>query len=257
MALQVQLRRDLAATWTAANPTLAQGEVGCELDTNAAKIGNGVDAWNDLPYWPSVASVGITTVLDEGATLGGAPHHTINFQGLGVAASGFGGGVATVQIPGLTFRDEGSPVVNGPHRFVNFVGTGVNVTDEGSETVRVTIPGAAIGGAKTIKSMVGYPGGGWVTGFGVPVGNYCSKVTVKVTTPFNGAPSTLNIRYLPSAGIDLMLAAENDLSILGINVTQPYVVAPSDGRVSLSLALGAGCTQGSADVFIEYIEVVS
>lgn len=50
MSTRIQLRRDIAADWTAANPVLAQGEVGLELDTTKLKIGNGVDAWNSLDY---------------------------------------------------------------------------------------------------------------------------------------------------------------------------------------------------------------
>ena len=50
MAVQIQLRNDVAANWTSANPTLAQGEVGVELDTNKMKVGTGTDAWNDLSY---------------------------------------------------------------------------------------------------------------------------------------------------------------------------------------------------------------
>lgn len=50
MAVQIQLRNDTAANWTAANPTLAQGELGVEIDTNKMKIGTGSDTWNTLPY---------------------------------------------------------------------------------------------------------------------------------------------------------------------------------------------------------------
>lgn len=46
----IQLRRGTAAEWTAANPILAVGELGVELDTLAYKIGNGVTAWNSLTY---------------------------------------------------------------------------------------------------------------------------------------------------------------------------------------------------------------
>jgi len=53
MAVQIQLRRDLAAAWTLANPTLAQGELGVETDTWLAKMGNGIDPWVTLPYWPA------------------------------------------------------------------------------------------------------------------------------------------------------------------------------------------------------------
>jgi hypothetical protein len=50
MAVQIQLRNDTSANWTSANPTLARGEIGVEIDTNKMKIGVGNAAWNDLPY---------------------------------------------------------------------------------------------------------------------------------------------------------------------------------------------------------------
>jgi hypothetical protein len=50
MSIQIQLRRDTAASWTSVNPILASGEVGVESDTNKFKIGNGTLAWNSLPY---------------------------------------------------------------------------------------------------------------------------------------------------------------------------------------------------------------
>lgn len=45
-----KLRRGNAAEWAQYNPTLARGEPGFEVDTNKLKIGNGVDAYNDLDY---------------------------------------------------------------------------------------------------------------------------------------------------------------------------------------------------------------
>jgi hypothetical protein len=50
MAKRIQLRRDTAAAWAAANPVLAQGEEGLELDTDLRKVGDGISAWNNLPY---------------------------------------------------------------------------------------------------------------------------------------------------------------------------------------------------------------
>lgn len=52
MAVQIQIRRDTAAAWVAANPVLANGEIGVETDTKLAKLGNGMTAWNSLSYWP-------------------------------------------------------------------------------------------------------------------------------------------------------------------------------------------------------------
>jgi len=46
----IKLRRDTAANWTSVNPILAEGEVGLETDTSQQKIGDGVTAWNNLPY---------------------------------------------------------------------------------------------------------------------------------------------------------------------------------------------------------------
>ena len=45
-----KLRRGLAAEWATKNPTLAEGEPGFVMDTNQLKIGDGISAWNSLPY---------------------------------------------------------------------------------------------------------------------------------------------------------------------------------------------------------------
>ena len=50
MAVQIQLRRGSASAWTAANPTLADGEIGVESDTDLFKIGDGLTAWVSLGY---------------------------------------------------------------------------------------------------------------------------------------------------------------------------------------------------------------
>jgi len=62
MATQIQLRRDTAANWTSANPTLAAGELGLETDTTYYKIGTGSTAWTSLAYGtiagvPSASSI--------------------------------------------------------------------------------------------------------------------------------------------------------------------------------------------------------
>ena len=64
MAVQIQLRRDLAATWLAVNPTLAQGELGIETNTGLAKMGNGTDDWVTLPYWPAGGGGGHDILVD-------------------------------------------------------------------------------------------------------------------------------------------------------------------------------------------------
>ena len=50
MANRIQIRRDTSERWTEINPLLMEGEMGWETDTRKAKMGNGINNWNDLPY---------------------------------------------------------------------------------------------------------------------------------------------------------------------------------------------------------------
>ena len=49
----MQQRRDTAANWTSANPTLLAGEIGIESDTLKWKVGTGSTAWTSLGYIPA------------------------------------------------------------------------------------------------------------------------------------------------------------------------------------------------------------
>jgi len=60
MAQQIQLRNDLAATWTSNNPTLAVGEMGIETDTDKFKLGDGSTAWTSLGYGGIQGPTGVT-----------------------------------------------------------------------------------------------------------------------------------------------------------------------------------------------------
>ena len=48
---RVRVRRGTAAAWTAANPTLALGEIAAETDTLRIKVGTGTTPWTSLPYY--------------------------------------------------------------------------------------------------------------------------------------------------------------------------------------------------------------
>lgn len=47
---RIQIRNDLAATWTEKNPVLLKGEMGVETDTRKIKIGDGLNKWSALSY---------------------------------------------------------------------------------------------------------------------------------------------------------------------------------------------------------------
>lgn len=61
MAQTIQLRRGTGTQWTTANPILAVGEIGLELDTSLHKIGDGSTAWNDLEYRELSPTLGVST----------------------------------------------------------------------------------------------------------------------------------------------------------------------------------------------------
>lgn len=70
MPIQIQLRRGNASEWTAANPTLAEGEMGLEKDTGKFKIGTGTLAWNNLPYNSGATGAsGLTPIFTRQGTL--------------------------------------------------------------------------------------------------------------------------------------------------------------------------------------------
>lgn len=70
MASIIQVRRDTAANWTAANPLLASGELGFETNTYKLKIGDAINLWNALPYTyqEDLPFMVGTAELDFGAT---------------------------------------------------------------------------------------------------------------------------------------------------------------------------------------------
>lgn len=58
---KIQLRRDTAANWSTNNPTPSAGEPCFETDTGKLKIGDGITAYNSLPYQGGTSDTAVTT----------------------------------------------------------------------------------------------------------------------------------------------------------------------------------------------------
>ena len=103
MADMIQIRRDTAANWTAANPILAQGELGAETDTSKIKIGNGSSTWSALSY-----------LIDAGDYLTASSTNTLTNKTITYADNTLTGVVGTTATQTLTNKTiEAGTFTNG------------------------------------------------------------------------------------------------------------------------------------------------
>lgn len=107
--IQILKRRDTAAAWTAANPVLAAGEDGYELDTGKCKTGDGTTAWRALAYnsgsGGAASFADITGEVGTNAKLATALGNKINTSEKG-AANGVAPLGATLKIDELYIPED-------------------------------------------------------------------------------------------------------------------------------------------------------
>ena len=114
MTMQIQVRRDTAANWVAANPTLTAGELGYETDTGRTKMGDGATAWNALLYMiieePVAGDVIYGDATPKWAKLAKGDNDEVLtlVAGLPAWAAGGGGGVAEADLIFLDNFDDDS-----------------------------------------------------------------------------------------------------------------------------------------------------
>tara|TARA_R100001460_G_scaffold25774_6_gene52020 strand:+ start:1483 stop:3720 length:2238 start_codon:yes stop_codon:yes gene_type:complete len=165
MATKIQLRRDTAADWTSANPTLAAGEFGYESDTTKFKIGDGSTAWNSLAY---KTGEGIKVVADDSATITVAEAGTLYVQGgNNVTTSTDSAGVLTINATGEV---TGSSTTTFTNKTFDAEGTGnalsnvdvANLKSGVLDTDLSSVSGSddTLASAKAIKAYVDANAGG-------------------------------------------------------------------------------------------------
>jgi hypothetical protein len=258
MALvRIQVRRDTAANWDAANPVLAAGEIGSELDSGRLKVGDGIRNWRNLPY-SSGATPATTPPLAVGPQDAGvsveyarADHaHPLpasaTFTALTTSELTVAGNLAvTGTLTGGTHTHSHTSITDWSTAssdavFANLA-AGSNVTlsrDSGTGVVTIS---AASGGAGAVSSVAGRTGEITLTtndmaNWPSPTGNAGKYLSTDGTTYIwddpleNGGVSTVN-----SLTGDLVLTA-------GANVT--LSANPSTGAITIA----ANTTAGTGDV---------
>ena len=64
-SIKIKIRRGSTADWTAANPILALGEIGADMDKHRLKVGDGVTSWNGLAFCPVIVNDLTTGGIDK------------------------------------------------------------------------------------------------------------------------------------------------------------------------------------------------
>jgi hypothetical protein len=166
MASKIQIRRDTAANWTSADPTLSTGELGLETDTRKLKSGDGATAWTSLAYY-TLGTAGYAAYADT----------TANFTG--------------------TLQEGGSNVVTAGDLGTNvatFLGT-PSSSNLASAVTDETGSGALVFGTSPtfVTPVLGTPSSGTATNLtGLPISTGVSGLATNVAT-FLGTSSSANL----------------------------------------------------------------
>ena len=165
MPVVLQFRRDTAAVWTAANPVLAEGELGYETDTNKFKLGDGTTAWADLTYFSDDDATGGVGYTGSQGPIGytGSKGDTGSQGGVGYTGSqgttGFTGSQGVIGYTGsqgdIGYTGSASTIA-GPQGVIGYTGSKGDVgkfvvvsqatsyTATASQSVVITATGSSI-----------------------------------------------------------------------------------------------------------------
>lgn len=213
MASRIQFRRGTAAEWSTANPILAEGELGVELDTSKCKVGDGVLNWNSLLY-----AIGATGPAGANGTNGSnGTNGTNGTNGVDGAPGPIGpmGGTATV-ISRLNLVGPLAPITGTsrwyPSSTVTINRLSINVGVASTSTI---VAGVMKNGQllQTITLQPNTYRSIAITGltYTLSVNDY---LTVDIVSALGGANLTLVMEYTPFTSTVLFTSRMNYIGII-------------------------------------------
>lgn len=128
--VRMQQRRDTAAGWVSANPTLLNGELGYETDTYKYKLGDGTTAWNSLAYASSPDKLVEGNTEAEVIDTGSDGHFKVTTEGTERIRIGPAGQIG---IAGANYGTSGQVLTSGgASGTVSWVDGAITVIDGGN-----------------------------------------------------------------------------------------------------------------------------
>lgn len=253
--MTIKVRRDTAANWTSANPTLAAGQPGYETDTGKLKFGDGATAWTSLAYFGGTGTVTTVSVVTANGVSGSVatatttPAITLTLGAITPTSVAASGAVSGSNLSGTNTGDQTS--VTGNAGTATALQTGRTIAMTGDVawsspifdgTGNVTAAGTIQAGAVTLAKMANMATASLIyrktAGTGAP--EVQTLATLKTDLGLTGTNSGDQTTITGNAGTATALQTSRNFSISGGGITAATVGFDGTAAVVLNASVDAG-----------------